>query len=67
MLLSDEIRFNLRNDSRCTLIWRDQSTRYLPSNLQEIDHGNLIASARIMLHGRTIFHIFQSENANRVR
>ncbi|GBN24544.1 hypothetical protein AVEN_242081-1, partial [Araneus ventricosus] len=38
VLFTDESRFNLNTDSRRTFVWREQRTRYLPSNVREIDH-----------------------------
>ncbi|GBN24449.1 hypothetical protein AVEN_124401-1 [Araneus ventricosus] len=38
VLFTDESRFSLNTDSRCTFIWREPGTRYLPSNAREINH-----------------------------
>ncbi|GBM41877.1 hypothetical protein AVEN_161393-1 [Araneus ventricosus] len=38
VLFTDESRFSLNTDSRRTFIWEEPGTRYLPSNVCEIDH-----------------------------
>ncbi|GBM60678.1 Transposable element Tcb2 transposase [Araneus ventricosus] len=56
----DESRFSLNTDSRRMFIWREPGTRYLPSNVREIDHyggGGLMVWAGIMLDGRTPLRI----------
>ncbi|GBM75150.1 hypothetical protein AVEN_195571-1 [Araneus ventricosus] len=35
---TDESRFSLNTNSHRTFIWREPGTRYLPSNVREIDH-----------------------------
>ncbi|GBN40899.1 hypothetical protein AVEN_50297-1 [Araneus ventricosus] len=37
-LFTEGSRFSLNTDSRRTFIWREPGTRYLPSNVREIDH-----------------------------
>ncbi|GBN62014.1 hypothetical protein AVEN_171292-1 [Araneus ventricosus] len=62
VLFTDESRFSLNTDSRRTFIWREPGTRYLPSNVREIDHyggGGLMVWADIMLDGRTPLHVFE--------
>ncbi|GBM19243.1 Chorion peroxidase [Araneus ventricosus] len=62
VLFTDESRFSLNTDSRRTFIRREQGTRYLPSNVREIDHyggGGLMVRAGIMLDGRTPLHVFE--------
>ncbi|GBN53458.1 hypothetical protein AVEN_38562-1 [Araneus ventricosus] len=62
VIVSDEPRFSLNTDSRRTFIWREPGTRYLPSNVREIDHyggGGLMVWAGIMLDGRTPLHVFE--------
>ncbi|GFY26357.1 transposable element Tcb2 transposase [Trichonephila clavipes] len=56
VLFTDESRFSLITDSRCTFIWREPETRYLLSYVREIDNyggGGLIVWEGIMLDGRT--------------
>ncbi|GFT22952.1 transposable element Tcb2 transposase [Trichonephila clavipes] len=38
VLFTNESRFSLNTDSRHTFIWREPGTRYLPSNVLEIDN-----------------------------
>ncbi|GBM74049.1 hypothetical protein AVEN_101999-1 [Araneus ventricosus] len=62
VLFTDKSRFSLNTDSRRTFIWREPGTRYLPSNVREIDHyggGGLMVWAGIMLDGRTPLHVFE--------
>ncbi|GBN58365.1 Transposable element Tc1 transposase [Araneus ventricosus] len=70
VLFTDESRFSLNTDSRRTFIWREPGTRYLPSNVREIDHyggGGLMAWAGIMLDGRTPLHVFERGTVTGVR
>ncbi|GBN69149.1 hypothetical protein AVEN_128502-1 [Araneus ventricosus] len=70
VLFTDESRFSLNTDSRCTFIWRESGTRYLPSNVGEIDHyggGGLMVCAGIMLDGRTRLHVFERGTVTSVR
>ncbi|GBM32774.1 hypothetical protein AVEN_83740-1 [Araneus ventricosus] len=70
VLFIDESRFSLNTDSRCTFIWREPATRYLPSNAREIDHyggGGLMVWAGIMLDGRTHLHVFERGTVTGVR
>ncbi|GBN69017.1 Transposable element Tc1 transposase [Araneus ventricosus] len=70
VLFTDESRFSLKTDSRRTLIWREPGTRYLPSNVCEIDHyggGGLMVWAGIMLDGRTPLHVFERGTGTGVR
>ncbi|GBN58707.1 Transposable element Tcb1 transposase [Araneus ventricosus] len=64
VLFTDESRFSLTTGSRRTFIWRGPGTRYLPSNIREIDHhgsGSLMVWSGIMLAGRTPLHVFERE------
>ncbi|GBM94229.1 Transposable element Tcb2 transposase [Araneus ventricosus] len=70
VLFTDESRFSLNTDSRRTFIWREPGTRYLPSNVREIDHyggGGLMVWAGIMLDGRTPSHLFERGTVTGVR
>ncbi|GBN43219.1 Transposable element Tcb2 transposase [Araneus ventricosus] len=70
VLFTDESRFSLNTDSRRTFIWREPRTRYLPSNVREIDHyggGGLMVWAGIMLDGRTPLHVFERGTVTGVR
>lgn len=70
VLFTDESRFSLTSDSRRTFIWREPGTRYLPSNVREIDHyggGGLMVWAGIMLDGRTPLHVFDRGTVTSVR
>ncbi|GBN82143.1 Transposable element Tcb2 transposase [Araneus ventricosus] len=69
VLFTDESRFSLNTDSHRTFIWREPGTRYLPSNVREIDHyggGGLMVWAGIMLDGRTHLHVFKRGTVTRV-
>ncbi|GBN76633.1 hypothetical protein AVEN_218485-1 [Araneus ventricosus] len=51
VLFTDESRFSLNTNSRRTFIWREPGTRYLSSNVCEIDHyggGGLMVWVGIM-------------------
>ncbi|GBM10610.1 Transposable element Tc1 transposase [Araneus ventricosus] len=70
VLFTDESRFSLNTDSRRTFIWREPGTRYLPSNVREIDHyggGGLMVWASIMSDGRTPLHVFERGTVTDVR
>ncbi|GBN31567.1 hypothetical protein AVEN_33925-1 [Araneus ventricosus] len=70
VLFTAESRFSLNTDSRRTFIWRGPVTRYLPSNVREIDHyggGGLMVWAGIMLDGRTPLHVFERGTVTGVR
>ncbi|GBN38897.1 hypothetical protein AVEN_153224-1 [Araneus ventricosus] len=70
VLFTAESRFSLNTDSRCTFIWREPGTRYLPSNVREIDYyggGGLMVWAGIMLDGRTPLHVFERGTVTGVR
>ncbi|GBM22200.1 hypothetical protein AVEN_225086-1, partial [Araneus ventricosus] len=70
VLFTDECGFSLTTDSRRTYIWREPETRYLPSNVREIDHyggGGLMVWAGIMLDGRTPLHVFERGTVTGVR
>ncbi|GBM04250.1 Transposable element Tc1 transposase [Araneus ventricosus] len=67
---TDESRFSLNTDFRHTFMWREPETRYLPSNVREIDHygrGGLMVWAGIMLEGRTPLHVFERGTVTGVR
>ncbi|GBL90472.1 hypothetical protein AVEN_179403-1 [Araneus ventricosus] len=70
VLFTDESQFSLNTDSRRTFIWREPGTRYLPSNVREIDHyggGGLMVWAGILLDGRTPLHVFEKGTVTGVR
>ncbi|GBM17162.1 Transposable element Tcb2 transposase [Araneus ventricosus] len=70
VLFTDESRFSLNTDSRRTFIWREPGTRYLPSNVREVDYygaGGLMVWAGIMLDGRTPLHVFERGTVTGVR
>ncbi|GBM82476.1 hypothetical protein AVEN_227009-1 [Araneus ventricosus] len=59
VLFTDEPRFSLNTDSRRTFIWREPGTRYLPSNVLEIDNyggGGLMVWEGIMLDGTPVYY-----------
>ncbi|GBN94639.1 hypothetical protein AVEN_222604-1 [Araneus ventricosus] len=70
VLITDESRFSLNTDSRRTFIWREPGTRYLPSNVREIDYyggGGLMVWTGIMLDGRTPLRVFERGTVTGVR
>ncbi|GBL99184.1 Transposable element Tc1 transposase [Araneus ventricosus] len=70
VLFTDESRFSLNTNSRRPFIWREPGTRYLPSNVREIDHyggGGLMVWAGIMLDGQTPLHVFERGTVTGVR
>ncbi|GBM06186.1 hypothetical protein AVEN_167074-1 [Araneus ventricosus] len=70
VLFTDESQFSLNADSRRTFIWREPGTRYLRSNVHEIDHygvGGLMVWAGIILDGRTPLHVFERGTVTGVR
>ncbi|GBN12477.1 Transposable element Tc1 transposase [Araneus ventricosus] len=70
VLFTDQSRFSLNTDSRRTFIWREPGTRYLPSNVREIDlygGGGLMVWAGILLDDRTPLHVFERDNVSGVR
>ncbi|GBM91792.1 Transposable element Tc1 transposase [Araneus ventricosus] len=70
VLFTDESRFSLNTDSRRTFIWREPGTRYLLSNVREIDNyggGGLMVLAGILLDGRTPLHVFERGTVTGVR
>ncbi|GBN66926.1 hypothetical protein AVEN_67930-1 [Araneus ventricosus] len=70
VLFTDESRFTLNTDSRRTFIWREPGSRYLSSNVLEIDHYGgvgLMVWADIMLDGRTPLHVFERGAVTGVR
>ncbi|GBO09672.1 hypothetical protein AVEN_31530-1 [Araneus ventricosus] len=70
VLFTNESWFSLNTDSRHTFIWREPGTRYLPSNVREIDHyggGGLMVWAGIMSDGRTPLHVFERGTVTGVR
>ncbi|GBM73355.1 hypothetical protein AVEN_37604-1 [Araneus ventricosus] len=68
VLFTDESQFSLNTNFRRTFIWREPGTRYLPSNVHQIDHyGGLMVWAGIMLDGRTPLHVFERGTVTGVR
>ncbi|GBL88526.1 hypothetical protein AVEN_159110-1 [Araneus ventricosus] len=56
VLFTDESRFNIQNDSRRAMIWREPGTRCRAPNIVERDHykgGGLLVWAWIATNGRT--------------
>ncbi|GFT37079.1 transposable element Tcb2 transposase [Trichonephila clavipes] len=61
-LFTDESRFSLTKDSHLSFIQKKPGTRYLPSNVREIDHYNsrgLMVWTGITLDGRQHLRVFQ--------
>ncbi|GBO36433.1 Transposable element Tcb1 transposase [Araneus ventricosus] len=59
-LFIDESRFNIHNDSRMPMIWRESGTRYRAPNIVERDHykgGGLLVSAGIATNGRNDLYV----------
>ncbi|GBM46313.1 hypothetical protein AVEN_88007-1 [Araneus ventricosus] len=61
VLFADESRFNIQNDSRRAIIWREPGTRYRAPNMVERDHyrgDGLPVWAAIATNGRTDLYVF---------
>ncbi|KAJ4435139.1 hypothetical protein ANN_23715 [Periplaneta americana] len=70
VLFTDESRFSLTNDSRCTIIWRERGTRFHPTKIVEkrlFCGGGVLVRAGIMFNGRTDLHIFAADTVNAQR
>ncbi|GFU34359.1 transposable element Tcb2 transposase [Trichonephila clavipes] len=70
VLFTDEPGFRLNTDSPPTFIWRETGTRYLPSNVREINNyggGCLMVWEGILLDGRTPLHVFERGSVTGVR
>ncbi|GBM81399.1 hypothetical protein AVEN_241790-1 [Araneus ventricosus] len=69
-LFMDESRFNIQNDSRKAMIWREPGTCYRASNIVEKDHyrnGGLLVWAGIATNGRTDLYVFAGGSVTAVR
>ncbi|GFW32531.1 transposable element Tc1 transposase [Trichonephila clavipes] len=69
-LFTDESRFSLNTDSCHTFIWGRPGTRYLPSNVCEINNyggGGLMVWTSIKLDGRIPIHVFERGSVTGVR
>ncbi|GBO24012.1 hypothetical protein AVEN_230265-1 [Araneus ventricosus] len=61
VLFTDESRFNIQNDSRRAMIWREPGTRYRGPNIIERDHyrsGGLLVWVGIATNGLTDLYMF---------
>ncbi|GBM00565.1 hypothetical protein AVEN_77371-1 [Araneus ventricosus] len=70
VLLTDESRFNIQNDSRRAMIWREPGKRYLAPNIVETDiyrGGGLLVWAGIATNCRTDFYVFTGGSVTAVR
>ncbi|GBM30551.1 hypothetical protein AVEN_265004-1 [Araneus ventricosus] len=70
VLFTDESRFNIQNDSRRTMIWREPGTRYRAPNIVEKDHyrgGGLLVRAGIATNGRTDLYVCVGGSVTAVR
>ncbi|GBM09989.1 hypothetical protein AVEN_23982-1 [Araneus ventricosus] len=70
VLFTDESRFNIQNDSRSAMIWRNQGTRYRAPNIVERDHyrgDGLLVWAGIATNGRTDLYMFVGGSFTAVR
>ncbi|GBN96794.1 hypothetical protein AVEN_242420-1 [Araneus ventricosus] len=68
--LTDEPRFNIQNDSRWALIWREPGTRFRAPNIIERDHyrgGGLLVWAGIATNNRTDLYVFVGGTGTAVR
>ncbi|GBN74191.1 hypothetical protein AVEN_111375-1 [Araneus ventricosus] len=69
-LFTDESRFNIQNDSRREIVWREPGTRYRTRNIVEREHyrgGGLLVWAGIETNGRTDLYVFAWGSATAVR
>ncbi|GBM03981.1 Transposable element Tcb1 transposase [Araneus ventricosus] len=70
VLFTDESRFNIQNDSRRAMIWREPGTRYRAPNIVTKDHnrvGGLLVWAWIATNGRTDLYVFAGGSVTAVR
>ncbi|GFU87288.1 transposable element Tcb2 transposase [Trichonephila clavipes] len=70
VISTDESRFSLSSDSHRILIWREQGSRYHPSNIIERDRyggRGVLVWGGIMLGSRTDLHIFDAGSVNGTR
>ncbi|GBN86728.1 hypothetical protein AVEN_216611-1 [Araneus ventricosus] len=70
VLFTDESRFNIQNDSRRAMIWREPGTRYRAPNIVERDHyrgGGLLVWAGIATNGRTDLYVFAGGSVTTIR
>ncbi|GBL74807.1 Transposable element Tcb1 transposase [Araneus ventricosus] len=61
VLFTDGSRFNIQNDFRRAMKWREPGIRYRAPNIVERDHyrgGGLLVSAEIATNGRTNLYVF---------
>ncbi|GBN85502.1 hypothetical protein AVEN_207436-1 [Araneus ventricosus] len=64
VLFMDESRFNIQNDSRRSIIWREPGIHYRAPNIIERDHYRdvgLLVWAAIATNGRTDYYGVPSE------
>ncbi|GBO40953.1 hypothetical protein AVEN_203269-1 [Araneus ventricosus] len=69
-LFTDESRFNIQNDSRRAMIWREPGTLYRAPNIVERDYyrsGGLLVWAGIATNGRTDLCGFAGGSVTAVR
>ncbi|GBL80836.1 hypothetical protein AVEN_26262-1 [Araneus ventricosus] len=70
VLFTDESRFNIQNDSRRVMIWREPGTRYRAPNIVERDHYRgvrLFVWAEIATNGRIDLYVFAGGSVTAVR
>ncbi|GBN04052.1 hypothetical protein AVEN_246515-1 [Araneus ventricosus] len=61
VLFTDESRFNIQNNSRWAIIWREPETGYRAPDIVKRDHyrsGGLLVWAGIATNGRTDLYLF---------
>ncbi|GBM73003.1 Transposable element Tcb1 transposase [Araneus ventricosus] len=69
-LFTDKSRFNIQNDSRRAMLWREPGTRYRAPNIVERDHyrgGGLLVWAGIATNGRTDLYVFAGGSVTAAR
>ncbi|GBN94940.1 Transposable element Tcb1 transposase [Araneus ventricosus] len=69
-LFTDESRFNIQNDYRIAMIWREPGTRYWAPNVVERDNyrgGGLLVWAGIATNDRTDLYMFAGGSVTAVR
>ncbi|GBO29855.1 hypothetical protein AVEN_261543-1 [Araneus ventricosus] len=70
VLFTDESRFNIQNDSRRAMIWREPGTRYRTPSIVERDHyrgSGLLVWAGIATNCRTYLYVFAGGSVTTVR
>ncbi|GBO17963.1 Transposable element Tc1 transposase [Araneus ventricosus] len=70
LVFTDESLFNIQNDSRRAVVWRESGSRYREPNIVERDHyrgGGLLVWEGIAANGRNDLYVFAEGSVTTVR